>query len=187
MASDYPFWLGGVAASMSAVCTHPLDVTKVRMQTLGSERVSSLSVIRQSIIVSGFRSLYAGLSASLLRQMSYSLVRLGAYEKIKANLSREGNLSSTHILLATSFAGVLGGLAGNPADIMLVRMTSDLVRPPEKRYNYSNAMAGLVHLIREEGTYGLARGLGTNTFRAVLMNVSQVGSYALLWCSSQSF
>ena len=45
---------------------------------------------------------------------------------------------------------------------MLVRMTSDLIRPPEKRYNYSNAFAGLVHLIREEGIHGLARGLGTN-------------------------
>lgn len=45
---------------------------------------------------------------------------------------------------------------------MLVRMTSDLIRPPEKRYNYSNAFAGLVHLIREEGFHGLARGLGTN-------------------------
>ena len=46
---------------------------------------------------------------------------------------------------------------------MLVRMTSDLVRLPEKRYNYSNAISGLVSLIREEGVQGLARGLGTNT------------------------
>ena len=48
-------------------------------------------------------------------------------------------------------------------DIILVRMTSDLIRSPEKRYNYSNALAGLVHLVKEEGTLGLFRGLGTNT------------------------
>jgi len=177
MASDYPFWLGGVAASMSAGCTHPLDVTKVRMQILGSNHLSTLSIIRNSITQFGFGSLYAGLSASLLRQMSYSLVRLGSYEKIKAKLSRDGKLSSAHILLAACFAGGLGGLVGNPADIMVVRMTSDLIRPPEKRYNYSNALAGLVHLIRDEGVHGLARGLGTNSFRAILMNASQVGSY----------
>ena len=41
-------------------------------------------------------------------------------------------------------------------------MTSDLVRPQEKRYNYPNAMAGLASLVREEGIQGLARGLGTN-------------------------
>ena len=31
---SYPFWLGGVAASMAACLTHPLDLTKVRMQTM---------------------------------------------------------------------------------------------------------------------------------------------------------
>lgn len=74
------------------------------------------------------------------------------------------------------------------ADILLIRMTSDFTRPPEKRYNYRNALSGLVSLIKEEGIRGLGRGLGTNTVhhsritlaliftfftqtRAVLMNV----------------
>ncbi|KAF8912935.1 dicarboxylic acid transporter [Gymnopilus junonius] len=181
MSSDFPFWSGGVAASMAACCTHPLDVTKVRMQTLhvepGSKRPSTASVIRTSVLKSGFRSLYAGLSASLMRQMSYSLVRLGTYEKMKSHLSQSGKSSTSALLLSACLAGGLGGIAGNPADIILVRMTSDLVRPPEKRYHYSNAFSGLVSLIKEEGIRGLSRGLGTNTFRAVLMNASQVGSY----------
>ncbi|KAF5311781.1 hypothetical protein D9619_003119 [Psilocybe cf. subviscida] len=181
MPSDFPFWLGGVAASLAATCTHPLDVTKVRMQTLdsnpGSKRPSTVSVIRSSISHAGFRSLYVGLSASLMRQMSYSLVRLGSYEKMKAQLSPDGKASTSKLLVAACVAGGLGGVAGNPADIVLVRMTSDMVRPPETRYNYRNAFAGLVSVIREEGVQGLTRGLGTNTFRAVLMNVSQVGSY----------
>lgn len=42
-------------------------------------------------------------------------------------------------------------------------MTSDVLRPPEKRYNYSNALTGLVSLVRSEGTRGLMRGVGTNT------------------------
>ena len=42
-------------------------------------------------------------------------------------------------------------------------MTSDSVRPPEKRYNYPNAVAGLVSLVKEEGVKGLTRGVGTNT------------------------
>ncbi|TFK40890.1 mitochondrial carrier domain-containing protein [Crucibulum laeve] len=166
---------------MAACCTHPLDVVKVRMQTLdsasGSKRPSTVTVIRKSIQQSGFRSLYAGLSASIMRQMSYSLVRLGCYEKLKSRLSRDGQPSTPQLILAASLAGGLGGIAGNPADILLVRMTSDSIRPPEKRYGYSNALSGLINLIREEGLAGLTRGLGTNTFRAVLMTASQVGSY----------
>ena len=50
-------------------------------------------------------------------------------------------------------------------DILLVRMTSDSIRPPEKRYNYSNAISGLVQLVRHEGVGGLFRGLETNTVR----------------------
>ncbi|ESK86234.1 dicarboxylic acid transporter [Moniliophthora roreri MCA 2997] len=180
MAVHYPFWLGGVAASMAACCTHPLDLTKVRMQTLKpveGAKHSTFSVIRASVTESGLRSLYTGLSASLLRQMSYSLVRIGSYEEIKSRMSRHGKPTTPQLLLAASFAGALGGIAGNPADILLVRMTSDPIKPPEKRYNYSNAITGLISLIKEEGVKGLARGVGPNTARAILMTASQVGSY----------
>ncbi|KAI0961053.1 hypothetical protein AcV7_000259 [Taiwanofungus camphoratus] len=174
----YPFWLGGVGASMAACCTHPLDLTKVRMQTIhsvpGTKHPSTYSVIRATIAESGLKSLYTGLTASLLRQMTYSLVRLGSYENFKAEMSKDSLPSTGKLLLAAMLAGGLGGIAGNPADILLVRMTSDSVRPPEKRYNYSNALTGLVNLIKQEGVRGLTRGLGTNTTRAILMNV---GSY----------
>jgi len=109
--------------------------------------------------------------------MSYSLVRLGAYEEMKARISQSGRPSAVSLILIASLAGGLGGVAGNPADILLVRMTSDSIRPPEKRYGYPNAVRGLISLVKEEGMRGLARGLGPNTTRAVLMNVSQVGSY----------
>jgi dicarboxylate transporter 10 len=48
-------------------------------------------------------------------------------------------------------------------DILLVRMTSDVTRPLEKRYNYSNAVTGLANLVKDEGVRGLFRGIGANT------------------------
>ncbi|KAH9850664.1 dicarboxylic acid transporter [Lenzites betulinus] len=181
--TGYPFWLGGVGATMAACCTHPLDLAKVRMQTIqpvaGTVRPNTISILGMTVRETGFRSLYTGLSASILRQMTYSLVRLGAYEKMKAALSKDGPAPGSHLLAAAMVAGALGGLAGNPADILLVRMTSDFVRPPTERYNYSNALSGVVRLVRDEGVHGLFRGLGTNMTRAVLMNGSQVCSYDL--------
>ncbi|KAI0320979.1 dicarboxylic acid transporter [Amylostereum chailletii] len=177
----YPFWMGGVAASMAACCTHPLDLTKVRMQTLqsapGVKQASIFTVLRASLSESGFRAIYTGLTASIFRQMTYSLVRLGSYEQMKYQMTREGRPSSGKLLLAAMVAGGLGGIAGNPADVLLVRMTSDSLRPPEQRYNYTNALTGFISLAKSEGLKGLSRGLGTNTIRAVLMNGSQVGSY----------
>jgi len=45
-------------------------------------------------------------------------------------------------------------------------MTSDSLKPPEKRYGYRGALMGLMNLLREEGVKGLCRGLGTNAVRA---------------------
>lgn len=130
--------------------------------------VSVFHVLRTSVAESGFRSLFTGISASIFRQMTYSLVRIGAYENMKYRLSKDGKPSSGKLLLAAMAAGGLGGMAGNPADVLLVRMTSDSIRPPEQRFNYSNALSGLVSLTRNEGWKGLTRGIGTNTVRLSL-------------------
>lgn len=153
------------------------------MQTLKpvpeAKSISALTILRRTITKSGVRSLYTGVSASILRQMTYSLVRLGSYEKMKLSLSREGRANSWRLLAAAMVAGGLGGVAGNPAgtdllisnqscckkhfpDVLLVRMTSDVLRPPEKRYNYPNALTGLASLLKSEGMRGLTRGVGPN-------------------------
>lgn len=66
------------------------------------------------------------------------------------------------MILAAAAAGGLGGVAGNPADILLVRMTSDSLRDPKEQYRYKNAVDGLVRLVREEGAASLGRGLTAN-------------------------
>lgn len=86
------------------------------MQTLGTQRLSILRVIQVSVSEYGvFRGLFTGLSASIMRQMSYSLVRLGSYEAIKQKLSGERRVSAAKLLFAAALAGGLGGIAGNPA------------------------------------------------------------------------
>lgn len=67
------------------------------------------------------------------------------------------------MILAAAVAGGLGGVAGNPADILLVRMTSDSLRDPKEQYRYRNALNGLLRLVREEGVPALGRGLMANT------------------------
>lgn len=48
-------------------------------------------------------------------------------------------------------------------------MTSDSIRLPEKRYNYSNGITGLISLVKEEGVKSLGRGLGTNAVCVLYM------------------
>ncbi len=102
------------------------------------------------------------LSASLLRQATYSTTRFGVYEFLKhrapANPKSKKNAPSFTTLVAmASLAGLLGGVAGNPADVLNVRMQGDAALPPEKQRKYRHALDGMVRMIREEGVRSLFR------------------------------
>lgn len=76
-----------------------------------------------------------------------------------------------------SASGFLGGIAGNPADVLNVRMQHDAALPVEQRRNYKNAIDGLIRMTKEEGFKSLFRGVWPNSMRAVLMTASQLASY----------
>lgn len=126
----------------------------------------------------GFRGLYNGLSASLLRQITYSTTRFGIYEELKSSATTPNSTPSFPLLIAiASASGFLGGIAGNPADVLNVRMQHDAALPVTERRNYKNAVDGLIRMTRDEGWKSLFRGVWPNSMRAVLMTASQLASY----------
>ncbi|KAI6817034.1 hypothetical protein KC367_g8816 [Hortaea werneckii] len=153
---------------------------KVRLQTQphGVERKSLGQMAVHVVKGDGFSGLYRGLSASLLRQITYSTTRFGVYEELKEVFTTGVASPSFPALIAmASTSGFLGGIAGNPADIMNVRMQNDASLPPAERRNYKHAAEGLVRMAREEGLGSLFRGVWPNSTRAVLMTASQLASY----------
>lgn len=141
----------------------------------------------------GVLGLYSGLSASLLRQITYSTVRFGIYEELKQRASttttttqaadgsggtatRWAPSSATLIALA-SVAGFVGGVSGNAADVLNVRMQHDAALPADRRRNYPNAVLGMLRMAREEGLASWFRGVWPNSLRAAAMTASQVASY----------
>ncbi|KAI7664067.1 hypothetical protein KC318_g7952, partial [Hortaea werneckii] len=156
----YPLWFGGSASCFAACVTHPLDLLKVRLQTQphGVERKSLGQMAVHVVKGDGFSGLYRGLSASLLRQITYSTTRFGVYEELKEVFTTGVASPSFPALIAmASTSGFLGGIAGNPADIMNVRMQNDASLPPAERRNYKHAAEGLVRMAREEGFGSLFR------------------------------
>ena len=126
----------------------------------------------------GVLGLYSGLSASLLRQITYSTTRFGVYEELKSHFTTSTSKPSFPSLIAmASTSGFLGGVAGNPADVLNVRMQHDAALPVAERRNYKNAFDGLIRMTKEEGWKSLFRGVWPNSMRAVLMTASQLASY----------
>ncbi|KAJ9141841.1 hypothetical protein NKR23_g7622 [Pleurostoma richardsiae] len=177
----YPFWFGGSASSFAACVTHPLDLVKVRLQMRHGDLPKSMSGTFAHIVKNdGFFALYNGLSASLLRQITYSTVRFGLYEEMKTRLAttHDGRPPSFPMLVAlASASGFAGGVCGNAADVLNVRMQHDAALPPERRRNYKHALDGLVRMAREEGVTSWFRGVLPNSMRAAAMTASQLASY----------
>ena len=100
------------------------------------------------------------------------------YEELKEVFTSATTQPSFPALVAmASTSGFLGGIAGNPADILNVRMQNDAALPPADRRNYKHAIDGLMRMVREEGIGSLFRGVWPNSTRAVLMTASQLASY----------
>ncbi|KAF6838831.1 Mitochondrial dicarboxylate transporter 1 [Colletotrichum musicola] len=177
----YPFWFGGSASSMAACVTHPLDLGQVRLQVRRPDAPKSMSGTFAHIIRNhGVKGLYDGLSASLLRQMTYSTVRFGAYEEMKVRATRNngGKAPAFPTLVAMSVAsGFVGGISGNAADVLNVRMQQDAVLPHAERRNYKHALEGMLRMARHEGIMSWFRGVMPNSMRAAAMTASQLASY----------
>jgi solute carrier family 25 (mitochondrial dicarboxylate transporter), member 10 len=175
-----PFWLGGAAGSMAACFTHPLDQTKYRMQVMTNKQGMLRTLIRFGSR-DGIPSLWTGISASILRQSTYSTARFGLYTYFAQEVrQRTGQmkLSSIAEIGCAAAAGGLAGLIGNPTEVGLVRMCADGAKPLDQRFNYKHAFDALIRIGRDEGIRTFSRGLSANVTRSILMNVSQIVSYS---------
>ncbi|OCF31420.1 hypothetical protein I316_06822 [Kwoniella heveanensis BCC8398] len=173
---QYPFWLGGVANTLSSCVTHPLDLTKARLQTSGQRGM--FQSIAQTVRSNGIRGLYDGLTGTLLRQMTYSMGRFAIYEAMKKKVApNPGPVPLYKLVLSGSVAGGIAGVIGNPFELIMVRMQADKAKPHALRYNYRNSIQGLYRMLVDEGPKAFWRGLVPNGFRAALMNMGQLPSY----------
>jgi len=174
------------------VCFHakvqPIDLIKTRMQLSGEggsapQYKNSFQALSSIAKTEGVRNLYKGLSAGLLRQATYGTTRLGSYNTIIAYMStidENGKSKPPNFgvkVITGMLAGAIGAVIGTPAEISLVRMTSDGRLPPEKRRGYKNVFDALLRITREEGFLTMWRGCSPTVIRAVVLNAAQLAVY----------
>ncbi|NXU56591.1 DIC protein, partial [Turnix velox] len=126
----------------------------------------------------GFLALYNGLSASMCRQMTYSLTRFAIYETARDHMSRgnQGPPPFYQKVLMGAVGGFTGGLVGTPADLVNVSprgLTRSLLAPS----SYSHALDGMYRVFREEGFTKLFSGATMASSRGALVTVGQLACY----------
>lgn len=127
----------------------------------------------------GVLALYNGLSASLCRQMTYSMTRFAIYETVRDKISsqNQGPMPFYQKILLAAFGGLTGGFIGTPADMVNVRMQNDVKLPPDLRRNYAHALDGLLRVWKEEGIRKLFSGASMAASRGAMVTVGQLSCY----------
>ncbi|XP_064460795.1 mitochondrial 2-oxoglutarate/malate carrier protein-like [Ornithodoros turicata] len=178
------FLFGGSAGMAATLFVQPLDLIKNRMQLSGEggkakEHKTSLHAIRSILQKEGLTGMYAGLSAGLLRQASYTTVRMGVYTSLFETFSADGRPPSFLMKAGIGMcAGAVGAFCGTPAEISLIRMTADGRLPLNERRGYRNVFDALIRITREEGLLTLWRGCVPTIGRAMVVNAAQLASYS---------
>lgn len=172
----------------ATVCIQPIDMVKVRIQLAGEgarggPKPSPLGVARDIIAQGKVLDLYNGLSAGLLRQAVYTTARLGFFDTFQNMLTARAQQNGTSVtFLERSAAGLTaGGLAamvGNPADLALIRMQSDGMRPKAERANYRSVFDALSRIAKAEGIGALWAGATPTVVRAMALNFGQLTFFA---------
>lgn len=183
-----PFINGGLAGMTATAVIQPVDMVKVRLQLAGEgaktgPRPSALSITREIIASGKALDLYTGLSAGLLRQAVYTTARLGFFDTFIKTLNARAEAAERKVTFAERAAAGLsaGGIAamiGNPADLALVRMQSDGLKPPEARANYRSVFDALFRISGNEGVAALWAGALPTVIRAMALNMGQLTFFA---------
>lgn len=172
----------------ATTCIQPIDMIKVRLQLAGEgiktgPRATPLSVTKDIIAQGKVMDLYTGLSAGLLRQAVYTTARLGFFDTFMTALKTRAESKGQGIGFkeragAGLTAGGLAAMVGNPADLALIRMQSDGLKPKEMRANHKSVVDALMRISKTEGVYSLWAGASPTVVRAMALNFGQLAFFS---------
>ncbi|KPU78884.1 uncharacterized protein Dana_GF10808, isoform D [Drosophila ananassae] len=172
------WWFGGVSSSVVATVMAPLDIVKTHMQTQSQKR-DILETARRIFERRGFVGFYDGFSAAVLHQMTSMNIRFSVYEAGRQYHFVEDDSYLGKLLLGL-VAGACGSISGIPADLINVRMQTDMKNAEHLRHNYKHIFDALVRIPREEGFLALYKGGSVATLKASLGTCSQISSYDII-------
>lgn len=183
-----PFVNGGLAGMTATTIIQPVDMVKVRLQLAGEgvatgPKPTPLSVTREILAQGRALDLYTGLSAGLLRQAVYTTARIGFFDTFMGGFRARAKERGTQVGFAERAAAGLGagGVAafiGNPADLALIRMQSDGLKPADQRKNYRSVVDAVTRIVRSEGATALWAGAAPTVVRAMALNFGQLAFFS---------
>lgn len=168
---------GGTAGLFEALCCHPLDTVKVRMQIFkrnaekGVKSPGFIKTGRSIYSQEGFLALYKGLGAVVIGIIPKMAIRFSSYEFYRTLLSNKetGHVSTGSTFIAGVGAGITEAtLIVNPMEVVKIRLqaqhlNTDIASGVTPKYK--NAVQAAYVIVKEEGFGALYRGVSLTAAR----------------------
>lgn len=177
-----------VCAALAFVCCSVVFVPgELMKQRLQSGMYPNLGAgVRKIISNEGFSALYTGYSATLLRDIPYTMFEFGLYTQFKKIIRvamKKETLSSQQEVMLGGLAGGCTGFLTNPLDLAKTRLMTQASLAAGNRY--SGVLDVLVKVAKAEGPAGLFRGAPARVmwlipFTAVYFGAHEASKRALL-------
>ncbi|KAI9137532.1 mitochondrial carrier domain-containing protein [Paraphysoderma sedebokerense] len=164
---------GGFSAVPTTALMTPMERIKVvlQVQTEGNVKYKGpIDAAKGILKESGIKGLYAGTTATLLRDGIGSVAYFGAYEGFKRALTPSGAKPEDLSPLAVFFAGGMAGMANWAVAIPFDVLKSRLQSAPEG--TYSGLRDVFLKTVRNEGAGALFKGLAPAMARAFPANAA---------------
>ncbi|OVA06138.1 Mitochondrial substrate/solute carrier [Macleaya cordata] len=155
---------GAMGNIVSSAIMVPKELITQRMQTGAVGR--SWEVLLKILEKDGILGLYAGYSATLLRNLPAGVLSYSSFEYLKsAVLSRTGqdNLEPFQSVCCGALAGAISASVTTPLDVVKTRLMTQVQGETKNKVSavvYNGVSETVKQILKEEGWVGLTRGMG---------------------------
>uniref|UniRef100_A0A1B6KS47 Mitochondrial glutamate carrier 2 n=1 Tax=Graphocephala atropunctata TaxID=36148 RepID=A0A1B6KS47_9HEMI len=163
---------GGSAGFCQIIITTPMELLKIQMQDAGRvaaqaklegktiPKVSATSLALELVRTKGIFGLYRGIGATMLRDVSFSVVYFPLFARLNALGPRKNDGSGEAVFwcsfLSGCAAGSLAALAVNPFDVVKTRLQA--ISKVEGGPRYTGIVDGFVKTLKNEGPLAFFKG-----------------------------
>lgn len=182
---------GGGAGLCQIVVTTPMELLKIQGQDAGRTSVKgdanqrgALKVARDLIRTNGVAGLYKGVSATMLRDVSFSVVYFPLFahlstlgsDIIKSGVGCEDNSIFWVNFVAGCIAAGTAAVVVNPADVVKTRL--QLINTSANDLHYTGMKHAFIEIFRNEGPSAFLKGAGCRImYIAPLFGIAQTVYY----------
>ncbi|XP_049806193.1 mitochondrial glutamate carrier 1-like isoform X2 [Schistocerca nitens] len=163
---------GGLAGLCQIIITTPMELLKIQLQDAGRlaahakeggiavPKISATAITLELLRTKGIIGLYKGVGATMLRDVSFSVIYFPLFAHLNALGPRKSDGSGEAVFwcsfLAGCASGSLAALAVNPFDVVKTRL--QLLKKAEGEMGYSGVPDAIIKILKNEGPLAFFKG-----------------------------